>query len=103
VFVPEFEHSKVISLFPQMGQSNIMQYQVEGNFNMLPLKIYPTFIARQEFNKLDLTLKASCRLPSTLRIKDLVVKFRVPPNVMKVFIHEKNLPPIPQTQNIQHW
>ena len=72
-----------------------MQYQIEGNFNMLPLKIYPTFIARQEFNKLDLTLKASCRLPSTLRIKELVVKFRVPNNVTKVFIHEKNLPPVP--------
>lgn len=52
----------MISLYPQMGQSNIMQYQVEGNFNMLPLKLYPTFIARQEFNKLDLTLKVSCRL-----------------------------------------
>lgn len=63
VFVPEFEQSKVISLYPSMGQSNIMQYSLEGNFNMLPLKIYPTFIARQEFYKLDLTLKATCRLP----------------------------------------
>jgi len=78
-----------------MGQSNIMQYSLEGNFNMLPLKIYPTFIARQEFGKLDLTLKASCRLPSNLRIKELIVRFRVPESVTKVFIHEKNLPPIP--------
>jgi hypothetical protein len=46
VFVPEFEQSKVISLFPRMGQSSIMQYSLDGNFNMLPLKLYPTFIAR---------------------------------------------------------
>ena len=44
---------------------------------MLPLKLYPTFIARPEFCKLDLTLKVSCRLPANLRIKELVVKFRV--------------------------
>jgi hypothetical protein len=46
VFVPEFEQSKVISMYPQMGQSNIMQYSLDGNFNMLPLKLYPTFCAR---------------------------------------------------------
>lgn len=64
VNVPEFEYSKVINLFPSMGKSTILQYQLEGNFNMLPLKLYPTFVARQEFNKLDLTLKANCRLPT---------------------------------------
>jgi hypothetical protein len=26
VYVPEFEQSKMISMYPQMGQSNIMQY-----------------------------------------------------------------------------
>lgn len=86
-----------------MGQSNIMQYSLEGNFNMLPLKVYPTFVARQEFNKLDLTLKASCRLPANLRIKEMVIRFRVPDSVTKVYIHEKNMPPVPQSQNVQHW
>jgi hypothetical protein len=62
---------------------------------MLPLKLYPTFIARPEFNKLDLTLKASNRLPVNLRIKELTVRFRVPDTVDRVFIHEKNLPTIP--------
>ena len=57
---------------------------------MLPLKLYPTFVARQEFNKLDLTLKANCRLPANLRIKELTVRFRVPDTVVRVFIHEKN-------------
>jgi len=103
VYVPEFEQTKVISLYPQMGKSNIMQYSLEGNFNMLPLKMYPTFVSRQEFYKLDLTLKANCRLPTNLRIKDLKVRFRVPDTVTKVFIHEKNMPPIPQSQNVQHW
>lgn len=103
VHVPEFEQSKVISLYPQMGQSNIMQYSLEGNFNMLPLKLYPTFVSRQEFNKLDLSLKASCRLPANLRIKELKIRFRVPDTVTKVFIHEKNMPHIPQSQNVQHW
>ena len=79
-----------------MGQSNIMQYKLEGNFNMLPLKMYPTFIARQEFYKLDLTLKVSCRLPSNLRIKELQIKFRVPDTVTKVFIHDKNNPAFQQ-------
>jgi len=66
---------------------------------MLPLKLYPTFIARQEFNKLDLTLKASCRLPANLRIKELTVKFRVPDTVVRVYIHEKNQPAVPNSSN----
>ena len=61
---------------------------------MLPLKLYPTFIARQEFNKLDLTLKANCRLPAYLRIKELTVRFRVPDSVVRVFIHDRNKPVI---------
>jgi hypothetical protein len=31
------------------------------------------------------------------------VRFRVPDSVTKVFIHEKNMPPIPQSQSVQHW
>jgi hypothetical protein len=69
-----------------------MQYQIEGNFSMLPLKLYPTFIARQEFDKLDLTLKVNCRLPSSLRIKELLVRFRVPSSVQRVYIHTKDVP-----------
>jgi hypothetical protein len=76
--VPELEHTKLVSLFPKMGKSNIMQYMLEGNFDMLPLKMYPTFGLRPEFNKIDLTLKASCRLPTKLRIKEMKVVFRVP-------------------------
>lgn len=90
VNVPEFEHSKCINLWPQMGKSNVLQYQLEGNFNMLPLKLYPTFISRQEFNKLDVTIKASCRLPQNLRLKELKVRFRVPEAVQRVFIHSQN-------------
>lgn len=33
VNVNEFEYSKVVSLFPRMGQSNIMQYQTDGKFD----------------------------------------------------------------------
>jgi hypothetical protein len=103
VNVPEFEYSKVINLFPSMGKSTILQYQLEGNFNMLPLKLYPTFVARQEFNKLDLTLKANCRLPTQLRLKELTVRFRVPEFVTRVYIHEKNQKHLPATTSVQHW
>jgi len=33
VNVNEFEYSKVVSLFPRMGQSTIMQYSLEGKFD----------------------------------------------------------------------
>jgi hypothetical protein len=87
--VQELEYSKMISLFPRMGQSTILQYSLDGNFSMLPVKLYPTFIPRQEFNKLDLTLKANCRLPTNLRIKEMKVFFRAPENVLRVFVHQK--------------
>jgi len=70
---------------------------------MLPLKLYPTFVARQEFSKLDLTLKANCRLPSQLRLKELTVRFRVPEFVTRVYIHEKNQKHLPATTSVQHW
>ena len=54
---------------------------------MLPLKVYPTFGLRPEFNKIDLNLKANCRLPTKLRIKEMKVFFRVPKSVTKVFFH----------------
>ena len=46
VNVNEFEYSKVVSLFPRCGQSNIMQYSLDGKFDQLPVKLYPTFVAR---------------------------------------------------------
>ena len=70
-----------------MGKSNILQYMLEGNFDMLPLKMYPTFGLRPEFNKIDLILKTNCRLPAKLRIKEMRVHFRVPETVTKVFFH----------------
>jgi len=46
-----------------------------------------------------LTLKANCRLPANLRIKELTVRFRVPDTVVRVFIHEKNQPIIPNSSS----
>lgn len=46
VNVQDFEYSKVISMFPRMGQSTILQYSLEGNFSMLPVKLFPTFVPR---------------------------------------------------------
>jgi hypothetical protein len=54
---------------------------------MLPLKMYPTFGLRPEYNKIDLILKCNCRLPAKLRIKEMRVHFRVPETVTKVFFH----------------
>jgi len=85
--VQELEYSKVVSLFPRMGQSTILQYSLDGNFSMLPVKLYPTFVPRQEFSKLDLTLKANCRLPNNLRLKEMRVYFRAPESVLRVFVH----------------
>jgi hypothetical protein len=65
---------------------------------MLPLKMYPTFSMRPEFNKIDLVLKANCRLPTKLRIKEMIVRFRVPVNVSKVYFHT-NQDGVPQ-QNV---
>lgn len=87
VNVNEFEYSKIISLFPRVGQSNILQYQLEGKFDQLPLKLYPTFVARQEFYKLDLTLRANCRLPAHLRIKEMTVRFKAPQQILRVYVH----------------
>lgn len=87
--VQELEYSKCISLFPRMGQSTILQYSLDGNFSMLPVKLYPTFVPRQEFSKLDLTLKANCRLPTNLRVKEMKVFFRAPDSVLRVFVHQK--------------
>lgn len=89
VNVQEFEYTKVISLFPKMGQSNILQYTLEGNFSMLPVKLYPTFVARQDFNKLEMTLKANCRLPANLRVKEMRISFRAPESILRVFVHQK--------------
>ena len=89
VNVNEFEYTKIVSLFPKMGQSSILQYSLDGKFDQLPIKLYPTFIARQEFYKLDLTLKANCRLPAHLRIKEMRVRFKAPPQILRVFVHQK--------------
>lgn len=52
---------------------------------MLPIKLYPSFIPRHTYKKLELTLKAHCRLPTNLRAKYMKVTFRFPPKVNKVF------------------
>ena len=46
-------------------------------------------MARQEFYKLDLTLRANCRLPQHLRVKEMRVRFKAPMQVLRVFVHKK--------------
>jgi len=76
---------RTMSLFPTMGQSVICQYQLEGNFNMLPFKFFPTFLPKHSVGKLEVTLKAQCKLPETQRAKYFRVTFIVPPTVTKVW------------------
>lgn len=83
----EFDYSKIISLFPILGHSIILQYSMEGSFNMLPVKVYPTFIPKPAYKKMDLTLKASCRLPTNLRIKEMKLTFNCPESVIRTFFH----------------
>lgn len=66
-----------------------MQYELEGTFNMLPIKLYPTFIARQEYRKLDLNLKLFNKLPQNLRCKALTVTFRVPEGIQRVYFKDQ--------------
>jgi hypothetical protein len=51
---------------------------------MLPIKLYPSFIARHNYKKLELTLKVENRLPESSRAKWLRVSFKFPMKVHKV-------------------
>jgi hypothetical protein len=46
---------RILSLFPPLGQSIGLQYQLEGNFHMLPMKIYPTFTPNHTYKKVSTT------------------------------------------------
>ena len=65
-----------------------MQYELEGSFNMLPIKLYPTFLINQEYRKLELNLKIFNKLPTNLRCKQLTITFRVPEEVQRVLFKE---------------
>ena len=62
-----------------------MQYELTGSFNMLPIKLYPTFTVNQEYRKLDLNLKVFNKLPANLRCKALTITFRVPEGIERVY------------------
>jgi hypothetical protein len=65
-----------------------MQYELTGSFNMLPIKLYPTFTVNQEYQKLDLNLKVFNKLPANLRCKALTITFRVPEGIERVYFAE---------------
>ena len=50
----ELYQQRSLSLFPPLGQSIALQYQLEGNFHMLPIKLYPSFIPRHTYKKVFL-------------------------------------------------
>jgi AP-4 complex subunit mu-1 len=79
---------KQLKFAPPLGQSIALQYECEGSFNMLPIKVFPTFIARQQYRKLDLNLKVFNKLPANLRCKGLTITFRVPANVERVYFKD---------------
>jgi hypothetical protein len=72
---------KQLKFSPPLGQCIALQYELEGTFNMLPIKLYPTFTATHEYRKLDLNLKVFNKLPQNLRCKSLTITFRVPENI----------------------
>lgn len=74
----------MLSMFPPLGQSIALQYQLEGTFQMLPIKLYPTFTARHNVKKLELTIKAENRLMDTQRAKYMRVSFKFPMKIHKV-------------------
>ena len=80
----ELIQMKMLSVFPPLGQSIALQYQLDGSFQMLPIKIYPSFVARHTYKKLELTLKVENRLPEQLRAKYMKLSFKFPMKVHKV-------------------
>lgn len=84
-------NNRTLSFTPPLGQCIAMQYELEGSFNMLPIKLYPTFLINQEYRKLDLNLKIFNKLPTNLRCKQLTITFRVPEEVQRVLFKEQNL------------
>jgi len=68
-----------------------MQYELEGSFNMLPIKLFPTFTVNSDYKKLDLNLKIFNKLQSNLRCKGLTITFKVPANVQRVYFKQNNL------------
>ena len=74
-------NQRQLKFSPPLGQCIALQYEMEGTFNMLPVKLYPTFTATHEYRKLDLNLKVFNKLPQNLRCKSLTITFRVPENV----------------------
>lgn len=81
-------NQRILKFTPPLGQCIAMQYELQGQFNMLPVKLYPTFMARQDYRKLELTLKVFNKLPPNLRCKSLTITFRVPENVQRVYFKE---------------
>ena len=77
-----------------------MQYQLEGNFNMLPFKFFPTFLPKHTISKMDVYLKVTCKLPETNRAKYLRVIFVVPHTVTKVWF--SNMQP-GSTSTMEDW
>jgi hypothetical protein len=82
---------KQLKFSPPLGQCIALQYELEGTFNMLPIKLYPTFTATHEYRKLDLNLKVFNKLPQNLRCKSLTITFRVPENIQRVYFREQNI------------
>lgn len=56
-------NQRQLKFSPPLGQCIALQYEMEGTFNMLPVKLYPTFTATHEYRKLDLNLKVFNKLP----------------------------------------
>ena len=78
---PRLIQNRCLNFSPPLGQCIAMQYELPGSFNMLPIKLYPTFTVNQEYKKLDVNLKVYNKLPANLRCKGLTITFRVSPNV----------------------
>ena len=71
-------------MFPPLGQSVALQYQLEGNFGMLPFKIVPAIRAQVRSQNIELTLKIFNNIESTKKASKVIIKFHVPPQTEKV-------------------
>ena len=68
-----------------------MQYELDGTFSMLPIKLYPTFTTKSDMHKVELNLKIFNKLPQNLRCKALTITFRVPDGIQRVYFKQQNV------------
>ena len=68
----------MLSIFPPLGQSIALQSQMDGSFQMLPIKLYPSFVTRHKYKKVSINVYLQFTLVGTNceSVKPFASKFK---------------------------